>query len=78
MMIMMIFLIVFCTILMAIISPVIQWNLIEIKTKYFKRVKIKKLSFLFRPIGGKQSINGNVKEYGIIIPMFVIQVLGLP
>lgn len=43
-----------------------------IEADYFKRIKIKKLSFLFRGIGHKVS----AKEYGVIIPMFAVQLLG--
>lgn len=42
----------------------------------FKKIKIKRFSFLFKGIGGKDSIYGSVKDYGIILPMFILQILG--
>lgn len=72
----MIFLIVLCISIMFLVTPFMQENLYEIEPKYFKRIKIKRLSFMFRGIGGKKSICGSAKEYGVIIPMLVIQIMG--
>ncbi len=69
---------IFCMIVLAGFPPFIQWRLLEenIDVKYFKKIKVTKLSFLFRGIGGKECIGGDVKKDGVIIPMFIFQILG--
>jgi hypothetical protein len=74
--VLMFFLIIICTIIMFLVAPFAQIRLYEIEPEYFKRIKVGRLSFLFRGIGGKHSVYSNVKEYGVIIPMFIIQILG--
>ena len=58
-------------IFMAIIPYFSQFNLVEINDKNFKLIKIKRLSFLFRAIGGE-----SVKKQGIILSLLFIQILG--
>ena len=73
------FLVVFVTLICsactALLVPFRQ-NWSRVDPKYFKRVKVKFLSFLFVGIGGNKSEHGNVKNYGVIIPMFVMHILG--
>lgn len=70
--------IIFCCIVLAGFPPFVQWRLFQedIDVKYFKKIKITKLSFLFRGIGGKNHMGGDVKKDGVIIPMLVFQILG--
>lgn len=70
--------IIFYFIILAGLPPFIQWRAFQenIDVKYFKKVKITKLSFLFRGIGGKNTVGGNVKKDGVIMPMFVLQITG--
>lgn len=49
----------------------------EINPEYFKKVKVKILSWMFRGIGGKDSIYGDVRHYGVIVPIFVVQIIGI-
>ena len=64
-----------CSACTALLVPFRQpW--LNIDPKYFKRVKVKFPAFLFVGIGGKKSEYGNVKEYGVIVPMFVLHILG--
>ena len=71
-----IFYILFFTVLMSLLPPLAQIRLYEIEPEKFKKVRIKYFSFLFRGIGGKGCVYGNVREYGVILPMFVFQLLG--
>ncbi len=70
--------ILFCLVFLAGFPPLVQWRLFQedIEVKYFKRIKVTKFSFLFRGIGGKDFIGGDVKKDGVIIPMFVFQIIG--
>ena len=73
------FLVVFVTLICsactALLVPFRQpWSRVD--PKYFKRVKVKFLSFMFVGIGGNKSEHGNVKNYGVIIPMFLMHILG--
>lgn len=70
--------IIFYFIVLAVLPPSIQWRAFQenIDVKYFKKVKVTKLSFLFRGIGGKDMVGGDVRKDGIIMPMFVLQILG--
>ncbi len=70
--------ILFCLVFLAGFPPLVQWRLFQedIEVKYFKRIKVTKFSFLFRGIGGKDIIGGDVKKDGVIIPMFVFQIIG--
>lgn len=47
----------------------------KIKPKYFRKVKVKFPSFLFAGIGSRKDM-GNVRAYGVIVPMFVLHILG--
>lgn len=71
-------LIAFVIILLAIptLTYLGKYRLYGIKAEYFKRIKIKKFHFLFSGIGGKDSIYGDVKNYGIIVPLFYVQLQG--
>ncbi len=62
---------------MLFLVPFTSVRLIEINPEYFRKVKIKKLSFMFRGIGGKTSLYGDVRKYGVILPLFVIQIIGI-
>lgn len=74
----MIFLIVFSILCTAFIAPSAQYNNYEINPQYFKKIKLrnKAQSFFFKGIGGKDCTYGDTIKYGVIYPMFVIQVLG--
>lgn len=58
------------------IAPLMNFRLYEINPDYFKKVKVKNFSRLFKGLGGKNSIYGDVKNYGIIYPMFIMHILG--
>ena len=47
-----------------------------INPERFPKIKVNKLGFMFRGIGGHGGAYTDVKEYGVICPMFAIQVLG--
>lgn len=70
--------IIFSFIILAGLPPFVQWRAFQanIDVKYFRKVKVKKLSFLFRGIGGKDFIGGDVKKDGVIMPMFILQISG--
>ncbi len=68
---------IFLTSLMPLICPFASIRLYEINPEYFKKVKVKKLSWMFRGIGGKDSIYGDVRNYGVIVPIFVVQIIGI-
>lgn len=48
----------------------------KVDPKYFKRVKVKFPSFLFVGTGGRKSETGNVRNYGVTVPMFVLHIVG--
>ena len=60
---------IFLTSLMPLICPFASIRLYEINPEYFKKVKVKILSWMFRGIGGKDSIYGDVRHYGVIVPI---------
>ena len=68
--------IIFFIILMFVAPLAMQLRLYEIEPDHFKKIKIKKVKFLFKGIGGKHSIYGDVEKYGIIISLFIVQLLG--
>ncbi len=68
---------IFLTSLMPLICPFASIRLYEINPEYFKKVKVKILSWMFRGIGGKDSIYGDVRHYGVIVPIFVVQIIGI-
>lgn len=70
--------IIFSFVILAGLPPFVQWRAFQanIDVKYFKKVKVTKLSFLFRGIGGKDFVGGDVKKDGVIIPMFILHILG--
>ncbi len=68
---------IFLTSLMPLICPFSSIRLYEINPEYFKKVKVKKLSWMFRGIGGKDSIYGDVCNYGVIVPIFAVQIIGI-
>lgn len=72
----MIFLIVFSILCTALIAPLSQFNRYDINPTYFKRVKVKRCCYLIRGLGGRNSKYGDVKNFGVIYPMFLIQILG--
>lgn len=72
----MIFSIAFCAICLAVMTPLANLNLYEINTDYFKKIKVKKFTRLFRGIGSGDCIYKDVKNYGIIIPMFILHIVG--
>lgn len=72
----MIFLIVFSILCTALIAPLAQFNRYDINPTYFKKVKVRRCVHLIRGLGGRSSKYGDVKNYGVIYPMFLIQILG--
>ena len=74
-----VFLVVFgtliCSLCTATLVPLRQYSL-RIDARYFRRVKVKFFAFLFAGIGGRRSEQGDVKNFGVIVPMFVLHVLG--
>ncbi|MCH5260968.1 MAG: hypothetical protein J1F18_14505 [Lachnospiraceae bacterium] len=62
--------------LTALCVPFGNSRLYGVNPNNFKRKKVKYLSFLFRGVGGKNCIYGDVKEYGIIYPIYVFHILG--
>ena len=68
---------IFLTSQMPLICPFASIRLYEINPEYFKKVKVKILSWMFRGIGGKDSIYGDVRHYGVIVPIFVVQIIGI-
>lgn len=64
-----------CSVCTGMLVPFRQlW--LHVDPKYFKRVKVKFPAFLFVGIGGSKAEHGNVKNYGVIVPMFVLHILG--
>lgn len=64
--------VVFFTLLMALIPPFMQFKITDIfNGGAFRSIKIKKLAFMFRSPGGE-----SVSEEGVPIPMFAVQVAG--
>jgi len=65
---------------MGLMPPFSQGRIHEINTDLFKKIKINRFAFLFRVTGGEMFGEKNqqefVKEYGLIKPMFFIQILG--
>lgn len=64
------------TLLTPIIAPALTLRLYEVNPEYFRKVKVRKWTFLFCGIGGKKSKYGDIHNYGIIVPLLVIQILG--
>lgn len=60
-----------CLIIISVIAPFTQFKLTEIDDTYLKRIKITKMKFLFRTIGGK-----DLEEHGISYVSFVLHILG--
>lgn len=48
----------------------------DIDPQYFKRIRVAFPAFLFVGAGGRKAAKGNVREYGIIVPMFVLHLTG--
>lgn len=71
-----IFWVCFVVFIISALAPFMQIRLYEINPDLFSKIKIKRFSFLFRGVGGKTSIYGDVQEYGIVLPLFILQVLG--
>lgn len=55
----------------ACVVPSTQFKFVEIKDKYFKRVKIKKFACFFRAIGDKSA-----KKDGLILALFIEHLVG--
>ena len=62
--------------MMCFVAPFAQEQLYEINADLFRKLKIKKFSFLFKGIGHEGCVSGDVREYGVILPMFVVQLAG--
>ena len=78
--VLLIFLTVFVTLIAslctALLAPLRQLRS-RVDPSCFKRVKLPyPVSYLFVGIGGKRSKTGDVSKYGVIIPMFVLHILG--
>lgn len=61
---------------MPLLCPFSSIRLYEIDPELFRKVKIKKFTWMFRGIGGKDSVYGDVRDYGVIAPIFAVQILG--
>lgn len=59
----------------ALLVPLRQYRL-RIDPRFFKRIKVKFPAFMFAEIGGSKSEYGNVKDFGVIIPMFILHIVG--
>lgn len=74
-----IFLVVFVTLLSsvctALLVPLRQYRL-RVEPRFFQRVKVKFPAFLFAGVGGRRSNQGDVKNFGVIVPMFVLHIVG--
>ncbi len=73
---------IFLVVFVSLISGVCTGLLVPLRQRYlkidpelFKRVKVKFPSFLFAGIGDKKT-TGNVKNFGVIVPMFVLHIVG--
>ena len=66
---------IFFVCILIIVIPVFgTWNMhSHIDDTKFKRIKIKKMKWLFRAIGFK-----SVEDYGVILPLFILQLLSYP
>lgn len=60
-----------CIIAVPVFGPWNMYNLID-DTK-FKRIKVRKMKWLFRAIEFK-----SVENYGVIVPLFILQLLSYP
>lgn len=65
-----------CSVFLSIVTPLMNFRLYEVDPEHFKRVKVKKFTWLFKGLGGKNSMCNDVKNYGIIIPMFIMHIVG--
>lgn len=59
----------------ALLVPFRQYGL-RVEPRFFKRIKVKFPSFLFVGIGSKKSEQSDVRNFGVIIPMFVLHIVG--
>ena len=71
-----IFLSVLFTFVIALAVPFSQYKSVYINPDNFKRKKVKRFSFMFRGIGGKDCIYGNVKTYGVAYPLYIFHIIG--
>ncbi len=74
----MIFIVVFATLLAAAFTSIavpVRQRFLHIDPKYFRRIKVRFPAFLFVGIGDKKD-TGDVKNFGVIVPMFILQLLG--
>lgn len=62
--------------IMAGLVPFYYSRLRDLNPDYFKKIKLKKFSKLFIGYGGKSTIYGDVKQYGVIFPIFVLHIIG--
>lgn len=70
-----VFLTLVCSLCTALLVPLRQRRL-RVEPRFFKRVKVPfPASALFAGIGNK-SDTGNVQNFGVIIPMFVLHIVG--
>lgn len=64
-----------CSMCTGLLVPLRQlW--LRVDPQYFKRVKVKLLPWLFVGVGGRRSEQGRPKSYGVIVPMFVLHIVG--
>lgn len=73
-----VFLMVFATVVGSVCTGLLvplRQRFSKIDPQYFKRVKVKFPSFLFVGIGNRRE-TGNVRSYGVILPMFLLHILG--
>lgn len=73
----MIFIVVFATLLASAFTSAtvpVRQRFLNFDPKYFRRIKVKFPAFLFAGIGDKTT--SDVKNYGVIAPMFALHLLG--
>ncbi len=63
-----------CSVCTGLLVPLRQ-RFSKLDPKYFRRIKVRGLSFLFAGIGAR-SDTGNVRTFGVIVPMFVLHITG--
>ena len=64
-----------CSLCTALLVPLRQLRL-RVEPRFFKRIKVKFPAFLFVGIGGRRAEQGDVANFGVIIPMFVLHIVG--
>jgi hypothetical protein len=71
-----IFTILLMIIIMTVLIPFYYSRLRGLNPENFKKIKIKKLSRFFVGYGGKTTIYSDVINYGIVLPIFILHIVG--